>query len=286
MSWRQTGRTDVMHEGMTEERLIASPRLVTQAASPISWSSATFLCRCTTNSLNEGDEIMPDEERMLTHQQATAFYDRLGARQDWQAFYETPATRDLIAHASFETAQSVFEFGCGTGAFAERILARHLPPQTSYLAVDSSSTMVRLARSRLARFGDRVTVRQTDGSLQFDEISGSFERFVSNYVLDLLSAADVAAVVAEAHRLLAPGGRLCLVSLTRGSTPLARLVTWAWTRIHALQPRLVGGCRPVELLDCLPSTHWHIDYTQVITRFGIPSEVVVASKRSAEDEGS
>ncbi len=46
---------------------------------------------------------MPEEARMLTHQQATAFYDHLGARQDWQAFYEAPATGDLFAHAPFLT---------------------------------------------------------------------------------------------------------------------------------------------------------------------------------------
>ncbi len=181
--------------------------------------------------------------------------------------------------------QSVFEFGCGTGAFAERVLARHLPPQATFLAVDSSATMVRLARTRLAGFGDRVAVRQTDGSLQFEEVSSSFERFISTYVLDLLSLPDMAQLLAEAHRLLTPEGRLCLVSLTRGSTPLVRLVTWTWTRIHSLEPRLVGGCRPVELLDCLPGTGFRIDYAQVITRFGIPSEVIIASKRrSQEDE--
>jgi len=41
----------------------------------------------------------------------------------------------------------------------------------------------------------------------------------------------------------------------------------------------VCGCRPIELLDCLPDTDFRIDYAQVITRFGVPSEVVVASKR-------
>jgi SAM-dependent methyltransferase len=221
---------------------------------------------------------MTKEPRMLTHQQATTFYNHLGAKQDWQAFFEAPATRKLIAHASFETAQAVFEFGCGTGAFAEQVLAHHLPPQAAYLAVDSSVTMVRLARSRLERFGARVVVRQTDGSLQFAEGSGSFDHFVSNYVLDLLSVPDRGQLLAEAHRLLVADGRLCLVSLTRGSTPLARLVTWSWTRLHALEPGLVGGCRPLELRDCLPDTDFHIDYAQVITRFGIPSEVVVASR--------
>jgi ubiquinone/menaquinone biosynthesis C-methylase UbiE len=221
---------------------------------------------------------MPEEPRMLTHQQATSFYNHLGAKQDWQAFYEAPATRDLIAQASFETAQAVFEFGCGTGAFAEQVLTHHLPPQAVYLAVDSSATMVRLARSRLARFGDRITIRQTDGSLRFPEVPGSFDRFVSNYVLDLLSASDIAQLLSEAQRLLAVEGRLCLVSLTRGTTPLARLVTRSWTRIHRLQPRLVGGCRPLELRDCLPPASFQIDYARVITCYGVPSEVVVASR--------
>ena len=84
---------------------------------------------------------MPEEKRMLTHQQAISFYNRLGAKQDWQAFFEAPATRELIVHASFETAQFVFEFGCGTGAFAEQVLAHHLPQEATYLAVDGSATM-------------------------------------------------------------------------------------------------------------------------------------------------
>ena len=215
---------------------------------------------------------------MLSQQQAKSFYDRLGGKQDLQAFYEVPATTDLIAHAAFEAAQSVFECGCGTGAFAERLLSRHLPSRPGCLAVDSSSTMVRLAQARLARFGACVTVRQTDGSLQFDEVSGSFERFVSTYVLDLLSTTDTTHLLAEAHRLLAPEGRLWQVESHLWLDLTCWLVTWTWTRIHALEPRLVGGCRPVELRDCLLHSRWHIDYARVITRFGVPSEVVVASR--------
>ena len=106
------------------------------------------------------------------------------------------------------------------------------------------------------------------------------------YVLDLLSASDIAQLLVEARRLLVAEGHLCLVSLTRGATPLSRLVTWSWARLHALQPRLVGGCRPLALRDCLPLTGFHIDYAQVITCFGVPSEVVVASNQSSEAEDS
>ncbi len=221
---------------------------------------------------------MPQKERVLTHEQARAFYDWMGAKQDWQAFYEARATQDLIAHASFETAQAVFEFGCGTGAFAERLLAWHLTPEASYVAVDSSTTMIRLAQTQLARFGSRVTVKQTAGSLQFEAASGAYDRFVSTYVADLLSASDITALLSEAHRLLMPEGRLCLVSLTHGTCGLSRLVTGLWTGIHARWPTLVGGCRPLDLRKFLPASRWELVYVNVVTAFGIPSEVIVAER--------
>ena len=221
---------------------------------------------------------MPQKERVLTHEQARAFYDWMGAKQDWQAFYEKRATRDLIAHASFETAQAVFEFGCGTGAFAERLLASHLEPSARYVAVDSSTTMIRLARARLARFGSRVTVEQTEGSLQFEAASGAYDRFVSTYVADLLSASDITALLSEAHRLLMPEGRLCLVSLTHGTCWLSRLVTGLWTHVHARWPTLVGGCRPLDLRKFLPASRWELVYVNIVTAFGIPSEVIVAER--------
>jgi ubiquinone/menaquinone biosynthesis C-methylase UbiE len=203
----------------------------------------------------------------------------MGKKQDWQAFYEAKATHNLIAHASFETAQAVFEFGCGTGAFAERLLTAHVLPETRYVAVDSSPTMIRLARARLARFGSRVQVQQTDGSLQLDAPSGTYDRFVSTYVADLLSASDIAEVLSEAHRLLRPEGLLCLVSLTQGPTWFSRLVIGLWTGIYRLSPSLVGGCRPLELRAWLPVTDWQVGYHHVVTALGIPSEIIIASPR-------
>jgi ubiquinone/menaquinone biosynthesis C-methylase UbiE len=222
---------------------------------------------------------LPHDVRVLTHEQAQAFYNRMGAKQDWQAFYEAKATHDLITHASFETAQAVFEFGCGTGAFAERLLAAHLSPEARYVAVDSSPTMIRLAQARLACFGSRVEVRQTDGSLQFDALSGVYDRFVSTYVADLLSAADIAEVLSEAHRLLRPEGLLCLVGLTQGPTWFSRWVTGLWTGIHRLAPSLVGGCRPLELRVLLQAYPFQLEYVHVVTAFGIPSEIIVAKRQ-------
>lgn len=67
---------------------------------------------------------MPQEPRLLIHQQATSFYNPLGAKRDWEASYEGTVTRELIAYAAFESAQLVFEFDCGTGVCAKQALLR------------------------------------------------------------------------------------------------------------------------------------------------------------------
>jgi hypothetical protein len=86
-------------------------------------------------------------------------------------------------------------------------------------------------------------------------------------------------LLAEADRLLTAEGSLCVVSITHGETPVPRLVTWVWTQLHALEPRLLGGCRPLNLHAHLPATRWRIVYSRVIARFGIPSAVLVATKQ-------
>lgn len=216
--------------------------------------------------------------RFLTRDESRAFYDRFGSKQDRQHWYEGPATRDLLAHGGFETATAVFELGCGTGALAEELLAYHLPPTARYLGVDSSATMVELTRARLARFAGRAAVWLTDGSLSFAAPDGSYDRFVTAYVLDIFSPDDIRLALAEALRLLAPDGRLGVVSLTRGPTIPSRLVAWLWDRVHRLHPRLVGGCRPIHVQDFLEEERWRVDYHRVVTAFGVPSEVVVMRK--------
>jgi ubiquinone/menaquinone biosynthesis C-methylase UbiE len=215
----------------------------------------------------------------LNRAQARAFYDRFGSKQDGQAFYEDAAVQDLLAHAEFEKANAVFEFGCGTGRFAEKLLAAHLPANGHYLGCDLSATMVDLARQRLARFAARADVRLTDGAPRIEAPDATFDRFVSNYVVDLLTAEDIADVLSEARRVLTAEGRLCVVSLTHGSTPASRLVSWLWARVHRLRPQLVGGCRPLALLPFLSQGGWRTIHHNVIVAYGIPSEIVVAEKR-------
>jgi len=216
-------------------------------------------------------------EVTLSHAAARALYDRIGRWQDTQRFYEDAATGDLIAHADFAQARSVFEFGAGTGRIAERLLRAHLPATAQYLGIDISTTMVTLARRRLAPWGDRALIEQSQGAPRIQAPDGAFDRFLSTYVLDLLSTQDIALVVDEAYRVLSPTGLLCLVSATRGRSPVERAVMGLAARLHAMSPRLVGGCRAIDLPSFLEPTRWRVVHRNAISRWGIVSEILVAS---------
>lgn len=214
---------------------------------------------------------------LLTHDEARRFYDRLGSKQDFH-LYENRAFEELVRYGGFDRAGSVFEFGHGTGRLAERLLKEHLPERCRYTGVDISPTMAGLAKRRLEPFRLRVSLVLTDGSPKLNLPDSAFDRFVSTYVIDLLSEEDIDVVLEEAYRVLTAGGLLCLAGLTYGKGPLGRIVTRLWERVHSVRPALVGGCRPVKLLEYLPGERWRITHHTVITSFGISSEVVVAEK--------
>jgi ubiquinone/menaquinone biosynthesis C-methylase UbiE len=223
--------------------------------------------------------------RTLTRQKAKEFYDRFGKKQDWQGFYEDRPVQALIRHGEFGSARAVLEFGCGTGRFAVTLLEKHMPSGSRFVGVDISETMVSLAKTRLERFGDRAKVILTDGSPRLDFSAAAFDRFVSCYVLDLLSSEDIGKILQEAERLLSPGGLLCLVSLTRGFTFFSRIVERAWQALFKFRPGLVGGCRPVRLFELVSEPTWQLLFHDRYSSFGIPSEVLIARKVSGNQPG-
>lgn len=222
---------------------------------------------------------MQNKSSVLTASEAQAYYDKFGKKQDSQGFYEEPALNDLIAHAGFPEAQKVFEFGCGTGKFADRLLSGELSPAARYLCCDVSPTMTALAAERLADYADRAQVIRTEGNVQFPLTDQSVDRVVSNYVLDLLSEEDANLVFSEAHRVLIPGGSLCLVSLTGGVTLPSRIVSSLWMTVFRMRASLVGGCRPIYLESYADPERWQVEYRNVLTLFGVPSEILILARR-------
>jgi len=213
----------------------------------------------------------------LTSEQARRVYDRIGRAQDWQRVYEDAATGDLVAHAGFDAARSIVELGCGTGRFAAGLLARHLPADASYVGVDLSPRMVALASERLRPWRDRARVSLVDGDATVPAADGTADRFVANYVFDLLGPEETGATLTNARRVLAPGGLLCTTGLTFGEGGIARFVSRAWTGVWTRRPELVGGCRPIRLVYALDPAAWDVRHRGAVVAWGMASEVVIAA---------
>ena len=216
---------------------------------------------------------------VLSPAQARAVYDRVGASQDRQGWYEDAAVDLAVARGAFGEAVRVVEVGCGTGRLAARLLRSELSADATLLASDPSPVMAGLARHRLAAFGDRAEVVEAFGLP--DVPARSVDRVVSTYVLDLLSDADARRLVSDAHRALAPGGRLVLAGLSAGTGPLSRAVAAGWRAVWRARPALVGGCRPVEAAPLLDRRRWDVAFHGRVAPWGVPSEAVVAVRRWA-----
>ena len=212
--------------------------------------------------------------RGLTQTETEKFYDALGAKQDGAGYYEDVTLAQLSRFADFESAISIVEFGCGTGRFAEEMLRLN---NASYWGCDVSATMIQLSKKRLATFSERVTLVKSSGDLSLPLPDNSADRFVSNYVLDILSADEIEAVLREAKRILKPDGLLCLTGLTHGKGLFSKTWTAFWNLRFDLNPKWVGGCRPVALTDFLDG--WEVLHHNIVTVRGISSEVVVGSKK-------
>lgn len=220
---------------------------------------------------------MSPSQKGISPEEARRFYDRYGARQDGHR-HEELARAELQRLGRFDSACNVFELGCGTGSFARKLFDESFPTTTRYLAVDVSTTMVELAKDKLSDLPRRARVVRTDGELKFSEPDGFYDRFVAAYVFDLMPQEQIRQGLSEAHRLLAKGGLLCVVSLTYGQTNFSRAISGLWSRLQRLAPVAVGGCRPIDITEYLPEPFWEIEANQVVTSAGVPSQVSVVRR--------
>ncbi len=217
--------------------------------------------------------------RTLTAAELRDCYNRAAELRDSQPIYERRVFDELIAHGDFGGARAVFELGCGSGRFAARLLAGPLPDTARYHGTDVSERMVRLARDRLRDWSGRATVNLTDGSLHLWSPDGAFDRLVANYVVDLLADHQIRQLAIEAKRILAPGGRLCIATLTDGIEPMSRLVSWSWKAAFALAPSAVRGRRPIQLRRFFPAADWNVLHRRVVVAWGVASELLIASPK-------
>ncbi len=106
---------------------------------------------------------------------------------------------------------SVLELGCGPGFLAEALLANCGIGR--YTLVDFSPEMLKLSRSRLAKFKDRTVFIQEDFKKEnwTDAISAGFDLVVSlQAVHELRHASRIPKLYSQLYGLLAAGGKILI----------------------------------------------------------------------------
>lgn len=203
----------------------------------------------------------------ITRSEARQIYNRLGSSLDRADRFERRAKALALALLSATPGQRVVHVGVGTGA--DHVALLHAVGSGG-LAVgcDLAGGMLQLTRKR----ADTPMCECDAAWLPF--APRQFDRIFSAYMLDLIPLAEIPQVLAEFRRMLRPGGRLVLVSLTEGVDLPSRLFVAAWKLAYRLNPRRLGGCRPLELADLLGHAGFTVERRVVVQR-GFPSEVLV-----------
>ncbi len=184
-------------------------------ALPPADSAAGSLARALLERLPEDDAILAADRRQAARvlaeraRIATESFQRRGAEWDEMRALDLPAGD--VEHALLRlmpaTMGRLLDIGTGTGQLLE-LLA---PRITSGLGVDASRAMLALARARLSRPGlTHCTVKLGD-MYRLPMADGSFDHVVLQMVLHY--AEDPAAALAEAARVLKPGGTLVVIDL-------------------------------------------------------------------------
>jgi SAM-dependent methyltransferase len=120
----------------------------------------------------------------------------------------------------------VLDVGCGSGRIGELALDAGA---RDYVGVDFAETMLELARERLTRFGDRVTLVQ--GDFRDVELEGRFDAILALGLFDYIADAD--SFVRRMREVAAPGGSVV------GSFP-----RWHWLKgpVRKIRYEKINNC--------------------------------------------
>ena len=146
---------------------------------------------------------------------------------------ERTVYRDYRRRAAGGARGRVLEIGAGSGANLP-----YYPPDAALTAVDANMHMLRRLKAKAAKAGVEVAVRHLDAeTLPFDD--ESFDTVVAT--LMLCSVDDQARALAEARRVLVPGGEIRFVEHVKADDK-----GWAFFQ-HATTPvwkHFAAGCHP------------------------------------------
>jgi len=198
-------------------------------------------------------------------------YDRLSRWYDLFSSSELRITKAGIRLLNIKPGDKIIEIGFGTGhALVE--LANRTEKTGSVCGVDLSHGMVVVAKRRVQKAGlsKRISIQVGDATrLPFSE--GEFDIAFMSFALELFTAVDIPIVLQNCKRVLKPGGRLGIVSLSKSNVKAVRIYEW----FHYHFPRIVD-CHPIPTRLLLEQARFQVDQEVQEKLWGLPVDAIVA----------
>jgi demethylmenaquinone methyltransferase/2-methoxy-6-polyprenyl-1,4-benzoquinol methylase len=212
-----------------------------------------------------------------TKEDARVSYNRLSRWYDVIAGSTEKKYRDWgLEKLSAQSGERILEIGFGTGHCLVS-LAQAVGPTGRVLGVDISDGMLAIARERLQNEGlsGCVELRLGDAAkLDFIE-AGTLDGIFMSFTLELFDNPEIPRVLQECHRILKPGGRLAVVSMTKTDPPGVAVRMYEW--FHEKMPNY-ADCRPIFARGSIEQSGFVIQDVSVSSMWGLPVEIVLGKK--------
>lgn len=204
-------------------------------------------------------------------------YNRLSRWYDVIAGSTEKKYRDWgLEKLSAQPGEKILEIGFGTGHCLVS-LAKAVGENGRVIGLDISDGMLAIAHERLEQEGlnDRVDLHLGDAaSLDFIETARLDGVFMS-FTLELFDNPEIPRVLQECHRILKPGGRLAVVSMTKTNPPGLAVRMYEW--FHERMPNY-ADCRPIFARQALEANGFKIQDASLSSMWGLPVEIVLGTK--------
>lgn len=188
----------------------------------------------------------------------------------WGYLTESRARDRALELAEIKNGQNILEVAVGTGlAFYEIVKSN---PDGTNVGIDISDGMLNKAKKRLRKLGNANYELKLGTAFKLEAEDNQFDLIINNYMFDLIPYDQMDAILTEFKRVLKNRGTLVLVNMTKGEN----LGSGIYDFIYRISPRLMGGCRSVQLSERIRRHGFEVKSREYYQQLLFPSEVIIA----------